>query len=446
MRISKKILSIVLAVLMLVSICLVPSTAAAPLDGTEDANKINVKYEVEQVNSAWDGFLTTEGNDIYAVSVYAKAQYGINVLQVPIYFDADLFAPIMWMDDDPVNNGALGYDGWYADMADGLVYDYVSGDAWNDASWYRSTGQAATSVGNARFIGLGNSNASVIQYQVEYVESTNTAKYDAYDNVPDDNFDGYMYINFVNATSKTAYMNAMENAVNKDYVRYATIYFMRQEGVSAEDCVGAQFGWAEGGDWLTQTNWDVSGNPSYFASTYKTGNPGANYVSNAVVGGSETPVAPDLTVKYFKDQIRFQKNGADYAGKFDYRILAEIDNFDEVFEDIDDAKARITDVGFVFNKGAAIELDKAKAQVEGGAATYSQVKNIYISTSYDKAEYVIACLVTNIPDADKGTNLSALAYVIYEQDGVTKYAYFDAVQTSPFTTLYNEYYSQAFPA
>lgn len=438
MRISKKILSVVLAVLMLTSVCLVPSSAAA-LDGTEDAGKINVKYEVKQVNSAWDGFLTTEGNDIYAVTVYAKAAYGINVLQVPLYFDADLFAPIMWQDDDPVANGALGYDGWYADMQDGLVYDYVQGEAWSDTSWYRATGAAATSVGNARYIGLGNSNASVIQYQAEYVDPTNTAKYDAYNKVADDNFDGYMYVNFINQTSKTAYMNAVANKVVTDYVSYATIYFMRQEGVTAEDCYGAQFGWAEGGDWLTQTDWDTSGNPSYFASTYVQGVPGVKYVSNAVV---EKAAAPELSISWFKNQIRFDldKEGA-YANQFDYRIVGQFDNFDEIFPGgIPDADARITDVGYVFTNSEVMDVEAAKAQVEGGEVVYSQVTDCYVSTSFDGTDYAFACFVSNIADNDdnKAATLYGLGYVIYENaDGVTSYAYYDA--TLDVGTLYNQY-------
>lgn len=166
------------------------------------------------------------------------------------------------------------------------------------------------------------------------------------------------------------------------------------------------------------------------------------WVTEAQIGEEPAEFVP-LTVSYWKDQIRFDKKAdGSYFGTFDYRILATIDNFDEVIgTDYD----KVTDVGFIFNKGAAIVEADAKAQVEGGAKTYSQVDNVYVSTAYQGETYVISCLVNNIADADKGTTLSAMAYVEYVVDGVTYYAY-SAVQTSTFTTLYNTWYSQAFGA
>lgn len=444
MRISKKILSVVLAVLMLVSICLVPSVAASPLDGNEDSAKINVKYEVEQINTAYDGLLVTEGKDIYAVSIYAKAQYGINVVQVPLYYDADLFAPIMWADDAPVDNGALGYDGWYADNGEDLIYDYSKGDAWSDTSWYRSNGNAASSTGNARFIGLGRSEAAVIKLEAAYVESSNEAKYDAYTTVPDDNFDGYMYFQFINKTSKTAYCNAIENVVVNDYVRLATFYFMRQEGVSEEDCLGAQFGWCEGGNWLTQTDWDTSGKPSYFASTYNQGVPGVQYVSNAVVEAQATSI-----VNPMKGQIRFDKNADNtYAGTFDIRAIAKItgEDFTKTFGSIANAEANITSVGFVFAQGTG-NYDDMKAVAQAGASgngyTYAPVD--FISTSFDPGNYTFSCIVDNVND--KNDSLVALAYIKYvDADGATQWAFYTDVQTVPFAGLYDTYYGEVFGA
>ena len=76
--------------------------------------------------------------------------------------------------------------------------------------------------------------------------------------------------------------------------------------------------------------------------------------------------------------------------------------------------------------------------MESGAATYSAVTNAYVSTSFGGKEYVMACYVDNIADADVDTALSALGYVKYMVDGETKVATFDAVQTSTFRTLYDK--------
>lgn len=199
-----------------------------------------------------------------------------------------------------------------------------------------------------------------------------------------------------------------------------------------------------------QTAWKYYSNPgnattsaNVAASTFDVSQAVA---TNAQIGEPAAPSVP-LTVSYWKDQIRFDTNantGA-YAGTFDYRILATIDNFDEVYADVEAGKASIQDVGFVFNRTAALVEADAKAQVEGGTVKYSTVSNVSVSTSYQGETYVMSCLVNNIPDADKGTILSAMAYVEYVQDGVTKYAY-SAVQTSTFEDLYSTYYSQAFPA
>lgn len=157
-----------------------------------------------------------------------------------------------------------------------------------------------------------------------------------------------------------------------------------------------------------------------------------------------------LTVTHWKDQIRFDKVGGTgvnkdkYAGTFDYRMLATIDNFEEVIGTNYDM---VTDVGFIFNKGAAIDVDAAKAQVENGVVggTYTYVRDVYVSTAYQGETYVISCLVNNIADAEKTTVLSSMAYVEYVVDGVTYYAY-SAVKTSNFEGLYNEYYSKNFGA
>ena len=436
MRISKKVLSVVLAVLMLVSVCMVPSTAATALDGTEDASKINVKYEVTQPDSIWDGGLEAVDGNIYAVTVSVKAAYGINVLQIPLYFDADLFAPIMWQDDDPWGNEAAGVDGWYDNNGEAVVYDFGEGEAWSDTSWYRTNGNTATSTGNARFIGLGNANVTKpLFYKAEYIDSTNTEKYDAYNKVADDNFDGYMFCYFLNNQSKTAYMNGVANKVVTDYISMMTIYFIRQEGVSAEDCYGAEFGWAEGGDWLTQTDWDTSGSPSYFASTYVQGVPGVQYVSNAVV--EEAAAAPSPVVAK-SSQIRFN-NGleSDANFSFDVRTRAAMTaaDFAAICGDDATAKNAIESVGFVYaDSSVGLTVADAKAAATGASvdgAVVVEVEHIQKTGT----EYVWTCLLT---DADKADAVDAVGYITV---GGTTYL-FDAVSSTNFNELYTTWYPQ----
>lgn len=166
--------------------------------------------------------------------------------------------------------------------------------------------------------------------------------------------------------------------------------------------------------------------------------------SEIVNSTTATIGAAGLAVSYWKDQIRFQEDDAGkYANKFDYRILATIDGFADIFDDVADAKDTsdndgILEAGFIFSKSGTVDKDTAIAQINGGAATYSAVTNAYVSTSFGGKEYVMACYVGNIADADVDTALSALGYVKYMVDGKTEVATFDAAQTSTFRTLYDK--------
>ena len=198
--------------------------------------------------------------------------------------------------------------------------------------------------------------------------------------------------------------------------------------------------------------------PSTYIKYYK--NPGsagttANIASTATSiskadttvmnGGTDVTIGgAGLAVSYWKDQIRFQVDDAGkYANKFDYRILATIDGFADIFENVADAKDTsdndgILEAGFIFSKTGAVDKDTAIAQINGGTATYSAVTNAYVSTSFDGKEYVMACYVGGIADADVDASLSALGYVKYVVDGEEKVATFDAAQTSTFRTLYDK--------
>lgn len=174
-------------------------------------------------------------------------------------------------------------------------------------------------------------------------------------------------------------------------------------------------------------------------------------IATSTVGEPAVPATP-LTVVKWKDQIKFDTNkDGSYAGTFNYRTLAELNNFYEIFDDVADAVDTadgdgILDAGFVFNKGTALDVEVAKAQVEGtGSAVYTQTKNTYLSTTMKDGSVVMACVVYGIADADVATTLSTLAYVKYMQDGEVKYAYYDVV-TGTFEGLYNDYYSQQFGA
>ncbi len=159
-----------------------------------------------------------------------------------------------------------------------------------------------------------------------------------------------------------------------------------------------------------------------------------------------------ITVNRIKDQIRFDKNdNGTYAGTFDYRTVVEITNVTKLFDDVNDIVDLtdgdgILEAGFIFNKGSAIDMDVALEQIEGGEKAYAQVDDAYISTSTSMGDYVMACQIRDIPDADAGMTLSTVGYIIYMENGETKYAVFEEPYTTTFIGLYENYYSSAFPS
>lgn len=441
---SKKLLSLFLAVVMVLSVFTVMASAYTR-GATEGTSDIDVKYTVEKVASLPDtdaGSVALNGDNFYAVTVWMKSAKPIDTFTVPFHYNKAHFSPITLSDGEftyPYGAG-LDQDTYYTDMGEGAIYAYSLGDYMNNTGMYTATGATAKTKALAKCIGLGNENSTGVGVITELVSPDHTlySKWGA--GLSADT--GVLYVNLdVACNAKTAYLNTLEGiATYTDWVNMFTLYF---ESITDEDVTGDEFGVFTDDCFTVDGCYDANGKGYYeSAAAYDAQVPTMNIVSNAVVEAAATP----LTVSYWKDQIRFDtKADGSYYGTFDYRILATIDNFDEVIGTNYDM---VTEVGFLFQRGEGANVDATTAQAElqaGNVTSYSQVKKVSVSTSYDGASYVMACTVNNIPDADKGTELSAMAYVVYVQNGETKYA-FSAVQTSTFEGLYNTYYSQAFPA
>lgn len=155
-------------------------------------------------------------------------------------------------------------------------------------------------------------------------------------------------------------------------------------------------------------------------------------------------------IEHYKEQIRFGKNDdGTYSNIFDYRYLSKIptDRFMDTFGDEENAIKSIKDIGFVFTRDdIAFDVNTAKNLVENNTAAEGYVKQPinYISTAY--GDYTFSCVVTGIPDAEKSGGINAVAYIVYEKDGMTYYVYYEDVVSHSFESLYNQYYPQAFPS
>lgn len=449
---SKKLLSIFLAVVMVLSVFTVMASAYTRGEA-EGAADIDLKYTVEKVDTipaTEAGSAEWSADNMYAVTVWMKASKPVDILTAPVHYNKALFAPITLSDGDctyPYGAG-LDQDTYYSDMGEGAVYAYSLGDYMNNTGMYKANGTTATTKALAKCIGLGNSNSDGVGVITELVSPDHPlySKWGA--GLSADT--GVVYFNLNVATkTKTAYLNTINGIeTSTDWNRMFTLYF---ESITDADVTGAEFGVYTDDCFTVDGNYDATGSSYYAgASSYKAEVPSMNVVSNAVV---EEAAAPVLEISQYKDQIRYND------GNFDYRTVYKIDNFGEIFADLNDGSDRIIDAGFIFSTEEAIDVDAAKTQVESWKSTadgknitfdvmnYSAATRCYVSTSFEQGQYVFTCLVKGIDNAvgektgeyeGKETNLSALGYIIYKDaEGNTAYAYYD--YTLDVDALYNQY-------
>ena len=438
---SKKLLSLFLAVVMVLSVFSVMA-AAYTVGDAEGSADIDIKYTVEKVDTVPEteaGSAEWSADNIYAVTAWMKSSKGVDILTVPFHYNKALFSPIMLSDGEctyPYGAG-LDQDTYYSDMGEGAVYAYSLGDYMNNTGMYKADGSNATTKALAKAIGLGNSNSAGIKIQTELVSPDHPvySKWGA--GLPANT--GVLFANInVAQSAKTVYFNTIEGiAINTDWNRMFTLYF---ETITDADVTGAEFGVFTDDCYTVDGNYDGTGSGYYVGgSSYQAIVPSMNIVSNAVV---EAAAAPELSISWFKNQIRFDadKDGL-YANQFDYRIVAQFDNFEEIFDDDADAVAKIKDVGFIFcNESTTVwDVNAAKAQVESiqiddagkvtfGTRTYSAAVDCYVSKSFSGTDYAFACYVPDIEDNDtnRAATLHALGYVVYEDaNGEQAYAYFD---------------------
>lgn len=385
MKTIRKILSVVLSMVMLVSVCTLFSNAAVidatTKTGTENAAKINVKYTVEQVATV--GSYTAVNNNVYKVSVYAKAAYGLQYFQVPIYYDNSKFEVIMDSSSaDPIGDGTVLYNGYASDAGESAIYAFDKGTAWSDTSMYKSDYvSVATTKAQARYIGLGSTNATTVAPQWEAHDAT-SATYSAWTTPTGKSNCGIAFMCLDNlGNSKNAYFNAYEAKVNTDWVLMGSIYFIRLTGVSEASVIGAEFGAYDGGNGL-EGLWDTSGNPSYFGTTYAEAEPGLNIVSNAVVKAAGPSVAKS------KAQVKMTITGpSTVADAFDLRVISTIsdadwsDYFAHTYTGSTETTDIITSVGMVTydNSGTFSTSDATNAACGVAVEGYKAAETTYIN-------------------------------------------------------------------
>ncbi len=370
MKFSKKLLSLVLAVVMVFTAVVSVSAAEEINDGT-----INMKYSVAKASEApmADGSATYTGDDIYAVSMYAKCKDAISFITYPIQYNKEHFAPIMIYDGTDVYTGT---DSYYTDMGEGMCYVYsLDGDYLKNTGMYKANGTTATTKALAKCIGLGNPNATKFSETVEFL-SPDHPNYAKWATGLDANI-GVMFFSIDDSViAKNAYLNNTDGiGVNPDWCKMGTVYFQRLAGVTDADCVGDTFGVISDAPEKTLDGVTDTYGQGYFvgATSTITTNPTKHLVENAVVT-AEAPALPSVVKS--AGQIKMTaKSATEVEDNFQLRITSKITaaDWDANFANtaVDGATANyITKVGMVAYTGAAdtYSLDDAKAAIAAGAS------------------------------------------------------------------------------
>lgn len=436
MRNSKKLLSLFLAVVMVLSVFTVMASAAYTRGEAEGSADIDIKYTVEKVDTVPEtsaGSAEWSADNLYAVTVWMKSAKPVDTFIVPFHYNKAHFALVTLSDGDatyPYGAG-LDQDTYYSDMGEGAIYAYSLGDYMNNTGMYTATGAEAKTKALAKCIGLGNANSEGVSVITELVSPDHPlyGKWGA--GLSDTTGVAYTCVD-VATNSKTAYLNTLEGiATYTDWVNMFTIYF---ETITDEDVTGDEFGVFTDDCFTIDGSYDGKG-LGYFqgATVYESLVPSFNVVSNAVVEAAAEP-----SPVYAKgSQIRFNSTEANGTGSasFDVRTRAAMtaEDFGSICGADSVAKDAITDVGFVYaDSSVGMDLAKAASFIAGTEVdgyVKKQVEHIQSTGS----EYVWTCLITDAAYADA---VDSVGYIVV--NGTTYF--FDAVYATSFNSLYDQWY------
>lgn len=146
-------------------------------------------------------------------------------------------------------------------------------------------------------------------------------------------------------------------------------------------------------------------------------------------------------LQWSKAQIRFKgiaegSTKVDYKNTFDVRTVAKIsqDDFIAKFGSDDAAKKAILDLGFVYMiNGAEFDYDTAVEVANGGTADGYVKKSVtYIQHAADGADYVFTCLVAENPDSAQNDVLTCIAFVKTADETIV----FDGPNVVDYSLLY----------
>lgn len=396
MKSFSKIASVILALVMMLTVCVMPTSAASDTE-------LDITYTV-----AKDAENSDEEFDVYALTISVEA--GVNniaMLNIPIVYDLTLFTPSSMKSG---HGGAIKYttkmSGQYkypafvgiGEFNAEVEYDFEEDGVTTNPDWEG---------------GVSPAGVAVLESSVAHTSNLGSLDQSKYGCV-------YFVYEFADATR---YIVAGEK------VDLVTFYFFTEAGT---DVSGAEFG-TIGDSTLPAGTFETTGDTYYSGSDYVFADIAKVNVSNAVIKAASPVVAKTSQIRY---------NSAETNGKgsanFDVRTRAAMTAADFAkycTYNAETKETNITKVGFVYaDSSVGLTLDNA-AKVIGGTAVDGYVDVPVEHIQLKDGEYIWTCLIT---DAAYGDAVDSVGYIV----AGGKTFYFDAVSATDFSELYDTWSSK----
>lgn len=170
------------------------------------------------------------------------------------------------------------------------------------------------------------------------------------------------------------------------------------------------------------------------------------YVMDTIAELSVASATPTYSVEKAKSEVMFTGDKAHGTPDdlFTYRLTSKMTAAD--FTAINTNGNTITEVGFIAANASATDVDAAKAAVETGTALptgWKTAKTDYISQANEASDAFFGCRIKNISHAAQDENITCAAYVAYtDADGATHYVWYAAPYEAAVSTGYNAAVSQ----
>lgn len=407
-----RIFSVVMALVLMLSVAVLPANAAVPSDA-DVSFRLELSPETERKDSTG---ADPVANNVYRLDIFLTSNVRVATIIMGVTFDPVKFTPL--------------------DVSDEYIYTTDRSEGYIDVlSEWRGPLLEAGSVKSGRDT---------------FYEPSNSAVKSAYKSAFTDNDDGILLWNY-----EPADKSAMIGMCTDEKV--ASVYLQLNAGQTAE---GAQFGFGIG-QGTSAKSVGFCSNPELGKYLKLSKADLINIVPLDLIGTPDytytAPVVTGPAVAKSKGQIKMTKTGADtVADDFSFRVISKITDtdWDKYFSGTMDSDTElgatnaIQKVGFVVAESGNFAMDGAKAAAKKYAESntpndedlgvYKVATTNFIQKKDDASDAFFACRIDT--SVSTKSDRKYIAFVQYkDKDGNIQYAFYDDAQEILLDSKYGDY-------